>query len=209
MPPPGCFRYSRMFLFSASNENSCAIRKSIYIERHVRKIWPKYQLYSLCFRPQLTEITVNQNTMAFYKKPDEDESLNEKDPEGIKRGEYRKMGIYDFVRRDIERYHAHPEEAIVSPELLKSKELKPPPEFVRNVWGSAAGVGSGDFHIYRGIRRREYARLEYIEKTAEEEKLNKEFQERQRILDEAAEAKTAKKRLKRQKKKAKRISLDS
>ncbi|GAA54617.1 PRKR-interacting protein 1 [Clonorchis sinensis] len=148
----------------------------------------------------------NPDTMAFYKKPDEDESLNEKDPEGIKRGEYRKMGIYDFVRRDIERYHAHPEEAIVSPELLKSKELKPPPEFVRNVWGSAAGVGSGDFHIYRGIRRREYARLEYIEKTAEEEKLNKEFQERQRILDEAAEAKTAKKRLKRQKKKAKRIA---
>ncbi|THD19204.1 PRKR-interacting protein 1 [Fasciola hepatica] len=144
-------------------------------------------------------------------------------PEGIevKRGEYTKMGVYDFVRRDIERFFAHPEEAIVSPELFKSKDLKPPPEFVRNVWGSAAGVGSGDFHIYRGIRRREYARLEEIEKSAEEvispffsmvinifhkERLNEEFQEKQRELDELAESKTAKRRMKRQKKKLKRLN---
>ncbi|TPP57464.1 PRKR-interacting protein 1 [Fasciola gigantica] len=157
-------------------------------------------------------------------------------PEGIevKRGEYTKMGVYDFVRRDIERFFAHPEEAIVSPELFKSKDLKPPPEFVRNVWGnafritsflydvgSAAGVGSGDFHIYRGIRRREYARLEEIEKSAEEvispffsvviiilhkERLNEEFQKKQRELDELAESKTAKRRMKRQKKKLKRLT---
>ncbi|CAL8069877.1 unnamed protein product [Calicophoron daubneyi] len=124
----------------------------------------------------------------------------------IKRNEYKKMGIYDFVRRDIEKFHAHPEEAIISPELLKSGDQKPPPEFVRNVWGSAAGVGSGDFHIYRGIRRREYARLEAIEKDAEEERLNAEFHERQKMLDELAAAKTAKKRQKRQKKKLKRIN---
>lgn len=31
-------------------------------------------------------------------------------PEGfeVKRGEYKKMGLYDFVRRDIERFFAHP-----------------------------------------------------------------------------------------------------
>ncbi|KAA0191088.1 PRKR-interacting protein 1 [Fasciolopsis buskii] len=129
-------------------------------------------------------------------------------PEGfeVKRGEYKKMGLYDFVRRDIERFFAHPEEAIVSPELYKSKDLKPPPEFVRNVWGSAAGVGSGDFHIYRGIRRREYARLEEIEKSAEEERLNEEFQKKQQELDQLAEAKTAKRRMKRQKKKLKRLN---
>ncbi|KAA3678903.1 uncharacterized protein DEA37_0007952 [Paragonimus westermani] len=75
----------------------------------------------------------------------------------------------------------------------------------RSSTGSAAGVGSGDFHIYRGIRRREYARLESIENAAEEERLNREFQEKQRMLDEISAAKTAKKRQKRQKKKSKRV----
>ncbi|KAK4472062.1 hypothetical protein MN116_005435 [Schistosoma mekongi] len=126
--------------------------------------------------------------------------------EEIKRNEYRKMGTYDFVRRDIERFFAHPEEAIVAPELIQPQLPKPPPEFVRNVWGSAAGVGSGDFHIYRGIRRREYTRLEMIEKNAEEERLNKEFQMKQKELNDLAAEKTAKKRAKRQMKKAKRIA---
>ncbi|KAF6775530.1 hypothetical protein AHF37_05077 [Paragonimus kellicotti] len=143
--------------------------------------------------------------MSRYRKPDDEEAVNSVDPEGIKRGEYKKMDTYDFVRRDIERFITHPEEAVICPELLKSKDVKPPPDFVRNVWGSAAGVGSGDFHIYRGIRRREYARLESIENAAEEERLNREFQEKQRILDEIAAAKTAKKRQKRQKKKSKRL----
>uniref|UniRef100_A0A3Q0KJS5 PRKR-interacting protein 1 n=1 Tax=Schistosoma mansoni TaxID=6183 RepID=A0A3Q0KJS5_SCHMA len=126
--------------------------------------------------------------------------------EEIKRNEYRKMGTYDFVRRDIEKYFSHPEEALVTPELAQPQLPKPPPEFVRNVWGSAAGVGSGDFHIYRGIRRREYTRLEMIEKNAEEERLDKEFQMKQKALNDLAAQKTAKKRAKRQMKKAKRLN---
>ncbi|CAH8514694.1 unnamed protein product [Schistosoma mattheei] len=140
--------------------------------------------------------------------------------EEIKRNEYRKMGTYDFVRRDIEKYFAHPvslpntylrsfhtkEEALVAPELAQPQLPKPPPEFVRNVWGSAAGVGSGDFHIYRGIRRREYTRLEMIEKTAEEERLDREFQMKQKALNDLAAEKTAKKRAKRQMKKEKRLN---
>lgn len=29
--------------------------------------------------------------------------------------------------------------------------------------GSSAGAGSGDFHVYRGVRRREYARQKFLD----------------------------------------------
>ena len=41
--------------------------------------------------------------------------------------------------------------------------------------GSSAGVGSGDFHIYRGIRRREYERQKFVLEKAEKEELEKSF----------------------------------
>lgn len=41
--------------------------------------------------------------------------------------------------------------------------------------GSSAGVGSGDFHIYRGIRRREYERQKFVLEKAAKEEMDNEF----------------------------------
>lgn len=49
------------------------------------------------------------------------------------------------------------------PERPKSKNTPAVPEFVRNVMGSSAGAGSGEFHVYRHLRRKEYARQKFIQ----------------------------------------------
>jgi uncharacterized protein YdaU (DUF1376 family) len=78
-----------------------------------------------------------------------------------------------------------------------------PPEFVRNIWGSSAGAGSGDFHVYRGVRRREYARQKFLKEKYAKDDLDEEFQKRLTEHKSAAVEKTDKKRAKRLKKKAK------
>lgn len=56
---------------------------------------------------------------------------------------------------------------VVIPERLKEKKTPHVPEFVRNVMGSSAGAGSGEFHVYRHLRRKEYARQKFIQEKSE------------------------------------------
>ena len=37
---------------------------------------------------------------------------------------------------------------------------------MKNVQGSSAGAGSGEFHVYKASRRREYERLKIMEEEA-------------------------------------------
>eukprot|EP01099_Mayorella_cantabrigiensis_P003223 TRINITY_DN2498_c0_g1_i1.p1 TRINITY_DN2498_c0_g1~~TRINITY_DN2498_c0_g1_i1.p1 ORF type:complete len:118 (-),score=38.51 TRINITY_DN2498_c0_g1_i1:38-391(-) len=74
---------------------------------------------------------------------------------------------------------------------------------VKNVSGSTAGAGSGDFHQYRALRRKELFRLERLEKDHLISQAEKEFQERKILRQLECEEKTAKKAEKRKRKKEK------
>ncbi|KAL1922482.1 uncharacterized protein VTP21DRAFT_10021 [Calcarisporiella thermophila] len=106
-------------------------------------------------------------------------------------------------RKQLELLLKRPEKPIVIPERPKEKTIKPPKDFVRNVPGSSAGAGSGEFHVYRANRRREFTRVKLMEEEAKKEKDQKEFQEKLERMQKEAEERTAKKRAKRQKRKAK------
>ena len=92
----------------------------------------------------------------------------------------------------------------------KEKDVNKAPDFVYNVMGSSAGAGSGEFHVYRQLRRKEYERQRVLESRKSKEDLDDAFQIKREEAAKAAEDKTAKKRAKRQKKKqnAKRNKLN-
>ncbi|KIY53944.1 DUF1168-domain-containing protein [Fistulina hepatica ATCC 64428] len=83
----------------------------------------------------------------------------------------------------------------------KEKIIRPAREMMKNVQGSSAGAGSGEFHVYKASRRREYERLKLLEDQMKKEAVEAEFEKRKAEHEAAADAKTAKNRAKRQKKK--------
>ncbi|XP_006609488.1 PRKR-interacting protein 1 homolog [Apis dorsata] len=109
----------------------------------------------------------------------------------------------DLQRLKLQKLMKNPEKPIILPERPKAKSTPTVPEFVRNVMGSSAGAGSGEFHVYRHLRRKEYARQKFIQEKGHKELLDAEYhkkiEENKRIATEI----TAKKRAKRLKKKQK------
>ncbi|XP_055815902.1 uncharacterized protein LOC129885596 [Solanum dulcamara] len=94
---------------------------------------------------------------------------------------------------------ANPEEEDLEIKLRRILECVP--VRVSNTSGSSAGSGSGDFHQYRQMRRREQDRLARMDVDYQRRKEVTEFNLRREEKLKAAEERTAKKRAKRQKKK--------
>lgn len=62
------------------------------------------------------------------------------------------------------------------PERPTAKPInREPKDYVKNIQGSSAGAGSGDFHVYRAGRRREYARLKQMDEESKEVSLQRRF----------------------------------
>ncbi|PCH43680.1 DUF1168-domain-containing protein [Wolfiporia cocos MD-104 SS10] len=104
-------------------------------------------------------------------------------------------------RQQLERLLKDPSKPAYVPPPPKEKTIRPAREMMKNVQGSSAGAGSGEFHVYKASRRREYERLKLMDEKTQKETEAGEFERRRREREEQAEAKTAKNRAKRQKKK--------
>ncbi|KAK0259161.1 hypothetical protein LTS09_005985 [Friedmanniomyces endolithicus] len=78
----------------------------------------------------------------------------------------------------LEALFAHPDRPITLPSSSTSlsRTLAPPPEIVTNVQGSSAGAGSGEFHVYKASRRREYDRLRVMDEEVAREEADREFE---------------------------------
>ena len=66
-------------------------------------------------------------------------------------------------RSQLERLLKDPSKPAFVPAPPKEKAIRPAREMMKNVQGSSAGAGSGEFHVYKAARRREYERLKIME----------------------------------------------
>lgn len=115
-----------------------------------------------------------------------------------------KESTYNIQRRKVEKLMENPDKLVELPDSDKTvKKVHEPPDFVRNVMGSSAGAGSGEFHVYRYLRRKEIGRRKEMEESAKKEELDIKFRNELEHKKRMAEERTLKKKQKRDKKKAK------
>ena len=104
----------------------------------------------------------------------------------------------------VEALFAKPDREIPIPTgTVTKKGLAPPPEIVANVQGSSAGAGSGEFHVYKASRRREYERIKLMEEGVAKEEADAQFEKKRVEMRRKDEQKTGKNRKRREKRKGK------
>ncbi|KAM6970372.1 PRKR-interacting protein 1 homolog [Aplochiton taeniatus] len=108
-------------------------------------------------------------------------------------------------RLKLERLMRNPDKPAPIPERPKEWNPRAPPEFVRDVMGSSAGAGSGEFHVYRHLRRREYQRQDFLDKMTDKQKKDLDYIDKIEVNKLEADDRTAKRRKKREKLKLKKL----
>ena len=92
--------------------------------------------------------------------------------------------------------------------IAKKSSLAAPPEIVANVQGSSAGAGSGEFHVYKASRRREYERVKLMDEEVAREEADADFEKKREEQRKKDAEKTEKNRKKREKHKARKGTKD-
>ena len=70
-------------------------------------------------------------------------------------------------RGQLDKLLKDPSKPAYVPPAPKEKTIRPAREMMKNVQGSSAGAGSGEFHVYKASRRREYERLKLMDEEAQ------------------------------------------
>ncbi|BEI83006.1 hypothetical protein CcaverHIS002_0308740 [Cutaneotrichosporon cavernicola] len=107
----------------------------------------------------------------------------------------------DIQRRRLDKLLANPDKEVVLPEGMGMKMGRTPKDTLKNISGSSAAAGSGEFHIYKQSRRREYERVKAMERQTRDFEQQAAFMARQAERDRVTDEKTARNRAKRQKRK--------
>ncbi|KAJ1954110.1 hypothetical protein IWQ62_005838 [Dispira parvispora] len=103
-------------------------------------------------------------------------------------------------RHQLDKLMAKANVPVSLPEVHR-KQIRPPPDIVKNTPGSSAGASSSDFHVYRTYRRHETARLKQLDEEVKEEQTRQQYEQKRLATQQELEAQTAKKRAKRQRRK--------
>lgn len=94
--------------------------------------------------------------------------------------------------------------ALPLPTSIGKRNGHAPPEIVANVQGSSAGAGSGEFHVYKASRRREYERLRAMDEDLKREKGDEDWLRRREEVRRRDEEKAGRARAKREKLRARK-----
>ena len=136
-------------------------------------------------------------------KIEKEEIENSDDEEEKGEVEVRKIKSYtDIMKMKVDKLMANPDKPVFIPERPKDRDVNKAQEFNHNIMGSSAGAGSGEFHLYRQMRRKEANRQAILGYRKRRDDMNAEFHGKLEENEKAAAERTAKKREKRQKKKA-------
>ncbi len=106
---------------------------------------------------------------------------------------------------NVDALFAHPDQEIRVPTGGENgRRPRAPPEIVTNVQGSSAGAGSGEFHVYRAARLREYERVRIMEEHAARDRGKADFEVSKSERESRDDEKTRRNREKREKMRARK-----